>query len=74
MDGRVVPLSAVGGAGGDRVRIVKLDVGANPHTADRYGIKGIPTLILFDGGIEQERLVNAVRRKAIEERLGITIP
>ena len=59
---------------GDRVRIMKLDVEANPHTADRYGIKGIPTLILFDGGIEQERLVNVVRRKAIEERLGITIP
>jgi thioredoxin 1 len=58
---------------GDRVRIVKLDVEANPHTADRYDVKSIPTLILFDGGDEQVRLVDVIRRQAIEDRLGTLV-
>lgn len=61
-------------AWGDRIRIVKLDVEANPHTAERYGVKGIPTLILFDGGEERDRLVNVIRRRAIEDRLGTLVP
>jgi thioredoxin 1 len=59
---------------GDRIRVVKVDVEANPHTADRYGIKSIPTLILFDGGEERDRMVNVIRRKAIEDRLEVTVP
>jgi thioredoxin 1 len=59
---------------GGRIRIVKLDVEANPHTADRYDVKGIPTLILFDSGEEQDRLVNVIRRQAIEDRLGTLVP
>lgn len=52
------------------VRIVKLDVERNRATADRYGVRGIPTLILFQGGVEQHRLVNIVKRQRIEEGLG----
>ena len=58
---------------GDRVRIVKLDVEANPHTADRYGVKSIPTLILFDGGQERDWMVNVIRRQPIEDRLGALV-
>ncbi len=59
---------------GDRVRVVKLDVEANPHTAERYGVKGIPTLILFEAGEERDRMVNVIRRQAIEDRLGTLVP
>jgi thioredoxin 1 len=59
---------------GDRAQIVKLDVEANPHTADRYFVKAIPTLILFDGGEERERMVDVIRRQAIEDRLGTSVP
>ena len=52
------------------VRIVKLDVERNRATADRYGIRGIPTLVLFEGGVEQHRLVNVVKRQRIEDELG----
>jgi hypothetical protein len=53
---------------------VNLDVEANPHTADRYFVKAIPTLILFDGGEERERMVDVIRRQAIEDRLGTSVP
>jgi thioredoxin 1 len=42
------------------VRVVKLDVDENPGVAQRYGIKGIPTLLLFRQGKEAERVVGAV--------------
>lgn len=43
-------LDAVAAAEADRLRVVKLDVDANPATATRYGIRGLPTLLLFKGG------------------------
>ncbi len=33
-----------------RVKIVKLNVDENPEVAARYGIRGIPTLLMFKGG------------------------
>ena len=33
-----------------RVKVGKLDVDSNQQTASRYGIRGIPTLIVFDHG------------------------
>ena len=38
-------------------RVVKLNVDDNPSVSQRYGIKGIPTLILFKNGKEEERVV-----------------
>jgi thioredoxin 1 len=52
-----------------RLEVVKLDVEKHPTTADRYGVQSIPTLVLFVNGEEQLRLVNVVRRQAIEEHL-----
>lgn len=49
---------------------MKLDVEANPHSSARYGIKSIPILVLFEGGEERERMVNVIRRQAIEDRIG----
>src|SRR6478609_9695658 len=34
----------------DKVKIVKLDVDANPATPPKFGVRGIPTLILFKDG------------------------
>src|SRR5215467_6768480 len=45
--------------------VVKLNVDDNPGTAQRYGIKGIPTLILFQGGKEVERVVGATSKESI---------
>ena len=34
----------------DKVKFVKLDVDSNPSTPPKYGVRGIPTLILFKDG------------------------
>jgi thioredoxin 1 len=55
--------------------VVKLNVDDNNQTAQRYGIKGIPTLILFNGGNEAERVVGATSKdnisRMIDRALGV---
>jgi thioredoxin 1 len=46
-------------------RVVKLNVDENPSISQRFGIKGIPTLILFKAGKEEERVVGATSKEAI---------
>lgn len=48
-----------------RVRFAKVNIDDNPSVTQRYGVKGIPTLILFVGGREVERVVGAAGREAI---------
>lgn len=48
-----------------RVGFYKLDMDANTTVPQRYGIKGIPTLIIFEGGRELERIVGAASKEAI---------
>jgi thioredoxin 1 len=50
---------------GENASVVKLNVDDNPSTAQRYGIKGIPTLILFRDGKEVERVVGATSKESI---------
>ena len=45
--------------------VVKVNVDENTSTAQRYGIKGIPTLILFSAGKEVERVVGATSKESI---------
>ena len=49
--------------------VVKLNVDDNPSVSQRYGIKGIPTLILFKNGREEERVVGATSEGAISRML-----
>lgn len=50
--------------------VVKLDTEANPVTASRFGIRGIPTLIAFQGGKEQGRHVGVADMKVLEGLAG----
>jgi len=47
------------------VRLAKLDTEAQPEIAGRYGIQGIPTMILFAGGREVARQSGAMPASAI---------
>ena len=49
--------------------VVKLNVDENPGVSQRYGIKGIPTLILFKDGKEAERVVGATSKEAISKMI-----
>ena len=49
----------------ERAAVVKLNVDDNPSTAEAYGIRSIPTLILFSGGKEVERVIGATSKESI---------
>lgn len=57
-----------------KIKFGKLDVDANSDTASRYGIRSIPTLLIFKGGEEVGRLVGAKPKnqlvKELEPHLG----
>ncbi len=53
-----------------RAGFYKMNVDENMNVPQQYGIRGIPTLILFKGGQEQERIVGAVSREAIAKVVG----
>jgi thioredoxin 1 len=52
-----------------RVLVAKLDVDANPATAGRYAVQSIPTLIVFRGGEEIDRVFGAQPAHALQQRL-----
>jgi thioredoxin 1 len=60
-------VEAVAEAYADKASVVKMNVDENMNVPQQYGIRGIPTLILFKGGQEQERVVGAVSREAMEK-------
>lgn len=53
----------------DRGRVVKLNVDDSPRTTERYGVRAIPTLILFRNGEEVERLLGAVNMSEITRKI-----
>ena len=48
-----------------KAKVYKMNVDENQNIPQQFGIRGIPTLIVFKGGKEQERIVGAVSREAI---------
>ena len=52
-----------------KVKVSKLDVDSNPQTATNYGIRGIPTLLMFKDGSAVDQIVGAVPKTQIAERL-----
>jgi thioredoxin 1 len=52
-----------------KVKVGKLDVDSNQQTASRYGIRGIPTLLLFKGGQIVEQKVGAIGKPEFQKML-----
>ncbi len=50
-----------------RIRHAKLDTEANPRTAAQFGIRSIPTLVLFRGGQEIARTSGAMRAPELQQ-------
>lgn len=58
-------VDALAGSLAGRVTVGKLDVDANPLAASRYGVRSIPTLLLFEGGREADRRVGFANRQEL---------
>jgi thioredoxin 1 len=67
MMGPTVDQVAIDYAG--KVKVGKLDVDSNQQTASRYGIRGIPTLLLFKGGQIVEQKVGAIGKNDFQKML-----
>lgn len=52
-----------------RLKVVKVDVDANPGLAARFGAQSIPLLVVIRDGNEVDRIVGALPRAALEQRL-----
>jgi thioredoxin 1 len=52
-----------------KVKVGKMDVDSSPVTPQRYGVRGIPTLLIFKNGQVQEQIVGYVPRETIEKAL-----
>lgn len=51
------------------ISIAKLNVDENPQTAMQYDVMSIPTMILFQDGVEKKRLVGARSKTALMDEL-----
>ncbi len=52
-----------------RVEVGKLNVDENPRTAAMFGVRSIPTMIIFDQGREVGRITGAIPKEAMVEKL-----
>ena len=58
---------------GDQVPVAKVNIDDNPMTPSKYGVRGIPTLILFKNGEVVETLMGARSRPDYESALDRSI-
>jgi thioredoxin 1 len=56
-----------------QVTIAKLNVDENPHTAGAYGIRSIPTLMLFKGGKLESTKVGAAPKSELKRWIAAAI-
>lgn len=58
-------LDQIAGEYADKIKIAKLNIDDNPNTPPRYGIRGIPTLMLFKDGEVEATKVGAVSKSQL---------
>ena len=52
---------------GEKVTIAKINIDENPHTPQKYGVRGIPTMMIFEGGQVAATKVGALPKSKIKE-------
>lgn len=58
-------LDEIAGEYAGKLKIAKLNIDENPNTPPKYGIRGIPTLMLFKGGEVEATKVGAVSKSQL---------
>ncbi len=59
----------VAGEYGSQVKVLKLNTDENPGVASDYGIRSIPTLMIFKGGERVDMVVGAVPKTTLQKAL-----
>ncbi len=62
-------LEEIAGELGEKVSIVKINIDENPDTPGKYGVRGIPTMLLFKNGEAVAQKVGAAPRGQIQQWL-----
>ncbi len=57
-----------------QLKVVKLNVDDNPRTPLHYGVRGIPTLLLFKGGEVCQQIVGAVPKAHLIKAISAVVP
>jgi thioredoxin 1 len=52
-----------------KVSFAKVDVDSNPQAATQYGVRSIPTLLIFKDGVPVDQVVGAVPKEVLKKRL-----
>ncbi len=56
-----------------KLKVGKVDVDSNPNVAGQFGIRSIPTILLFKGGENVAQLVGNVSKNAIEDMVNSAV-
>lgn len=56
-----------------KLKVMKMNVDDNPKTPSRYGVRGIPNLILFHGGQVKEQIVGAVPKSQLVKAISSVV-
>ena len=56
-----------------RLKIVKMNVDDNPQTPSKYGVRGIPNLIIFKGGQVRDQIVGAVPKAQLVKAINAVV-
>ena len=56
-----------------KLKIVKMNVDDNPRTPARYGVRGIPNLLLFKDGQVQQQIVGAVPKAHLVKAISTVV-
>lgn len=52
-----------------KMKIAKVDVDSNPVIATKFGIRSIPTLLVFKNGVVVDQIVGAMPKKMLTEKV-----
>jgi thioredoxin 1 len=52
-----------------KLKVVKINVDDNPQTPSKYGVRGIPNLLIIQGGQVKDQIVGAVAKKRLVDAI-----
>jgi thioredoxin 1 len=56
-----------------KLKVVKMNVDDNPRTPTQYGVRGIPNLIVFNGGQVKEQIIGAVAKSKLVDAISSVV-